>query len=181
MIRAPIPIRPRSGFSLVEVIVANGLMVLLVMILAQTWSGLVRPTIDLGIRTSLFQEANLATDALARDLAGSLANPEGRLGAKTSYPFIARLQPGNAQLWLCFDGGDPPNGVADWGTPDTVIVYTLQDTCLVRTDQNAGTTVTVARYLTGFQVQDIGGGVQIQLTFTYRSRTQTYTLVARDP
>ncbi len=52
---------------------------------------------------------------------------------------------------------------------------------LVRWDQNAGTTFTVARHVSGFAVQDLGGRVQIQLTFTYRGLTRTYTLVARDP
>jgi type II secretory pathway component PulJ len=180
MIRALQPIH-RPGFSLVEFVVASGLLVLLSALLAQTWSGLVRPTTDLAIRGRLCQEARLATAALARDLGGSLANPEGRSGPRTLYPFVGRLQPGNSQLWLCFDGGSPPNGLADWGAPDTVIIYALQGDQLVRTDQTAGTTVTVARYLSGFSVQDPGSGIRIQLTFTYRNLTHTWTLVARDP
>jgi hypothetical protein len=97
------------------------------------------------------------------------------------YPRVGRLQPGNAQLWLCFDGGNPPNGVADWGPPDTVIVYAVQGDSLIRQDQNSNTTFVVARYVTQFSVRDLGDRVLIQLTFAYRSVTRTYTLVARDP
>jgi hypothetical protein len=166
---------------LVEAVVAGGLFALLAVLLAKTWYGLMRPAAELAARARLAQEAGLATASLGRDLGGSLANPVGRTGPKTLYPYVGRLLPGNSQLWLCFDGGPSPNGVADWGPPDAVIIYAVQGDQLVRTDQNAGTTFTVARLVSGFAVQDLGGRVQIQMTFTYRGLTRTYTLVARDP
>jgi type II secretory pathway component PulJ len=175
------PARARTGFTLAEAVVVSGLLACLAVLLARSWYGLVRPTADLAARARLAQEADLAAAALARDLGGSLANPEGRTGPRTLYPLVGRLQPGGSQLWLCFDGGSPPNGAADWGPPDTVIVYELQGDRLVRWDQNAGTTFTAARHVSGFTVRDLGGRVQIQLTFTYRGLTRTYTLVARDP
>src|SRR5438067_1080268 len=111
--------RKRRAFTLVEMSVVSVLLVLLGLLLSQTWAGLGRPTVDLIARSRLAREARLATDALARDLGGCLANPEARLGTSSQYRFVGRSQPNN-QLWLCFDGGSTPNGTADWAAPDTV-------------------------------------------------------------
>lgn len=174
--------RIRNGFTLLEVMVASIVMSLLVMLMAQAWSGLGRPTVDMAIRGRLAQEAGLAAAALAGDLGGYLSNPEGRLGTTASLPLVGRLQPTGSQLWLCFDGGPAPNGAPDWGPPDTVIVYDVQGGRLVRTDQTAGTAVTVAQCASGLHVQDLGGGqVQVGLTLSFRGVTQTYTWIARDP
>ena len=171
----------RDGFTLLEVTIVSALMAFLVVLLSATWSGLCRPTADIAARCRVAQEANLAAASLVRDLAGSLANPEGRIGGKQLYAFVGRIQPSNAQLWLCFDGGSPPNGVADWGPPDTVIVYSVENNQLIRWDQKADTIHTVARAVESMAVQDLGDRVQIQITFSYRDITQTYTLIARDP
>ena len=93
---------------------------------------------------------------------------------------VGRMQPGDTQLWLCFDG-DPPNGEADWADPDVVITYGLEGASLVRQNQSSGATFVVAQYVQAFQLLDLGDRVQIQITFNYRGITQTYTLVARDP
>ena len=171
----------RCGFTLIEMAIVTALSSVLALLLARTWYGLVKPAVALSARSRVNQEARMATASLARDLGGDLANSEGRLGPKTLYPRVGRLQPDNAQLLLCFDGGNPPNGIADWGTPDTIIVYSLQGDELVRSDQTNNTSFIVARYVTQFAVQDLGDRVQIQLTFAYRGLTQTFTLVGRDP
>src|SRR5208282_1706454 len=134
------------------------------------------------VQCRLANEANAAAACLARDLCGCLADNQGRLGTKTAYQFVGRMQPGNAQLWLCFDSGTNPNGTADWGPPDTVISYQLVGNAFVRWNQTAGTTFTVAQNVTSFSVQDLGGGqVQITLTFQYLNLTQSYTWIAVDP
>ncbi len=171
----------RRGFTLLEVTVVSFLLAFLTLLLSATWSGLVRPTADLVHRTRLAQEANLAAASLVRDLAGSLPNPEGRIGTKTQFRFVGRMQPSNNQLWLCFDGSATPNGIADWGSPDTVIIYEVQDNRLVRWDQSSSTSYTVANYVQQLDVQDMGDRVQLKITFQYRGITQTYTLIARDP
>jgi len=171
----------RPAFTLMEVTIVGALMAFLATLLSLTASGLCRPTADIAARCRVAQEANLAAASLVRDLAGSLANPEGRLGGKALYRFVGRIQPSNTQLWLCFDGGIAPNGIADWGSPDTVIVYELQANQLIRWDQNANTTHTVARNVESLVLQDLGDRVQIQLTFNYRNITQTYTFIARNP
>ena len=102
-------------------------------------------------------------------------------GGASSAKFVGRMEPDNTALWLCFDSESSPNGVADWAPPDAVIVYQLVEDRLVRSDQLAGTTVTVARYLSNFQVADQGTGVGIQLTFSYRNFQPTYNLIGVDP
>jgi hypothetical protein len=171
----------REAFTLVECVIVSGLLVFVAMLLSATWSGLGRPIADNITRGRLTQEANLAAASLARDLEGSLSNPEGRLGTKQQARFVGRMQPNHSQLWLCFDGGDTPNGVADWGPPDTVIVYEVDSNKLIRWDQKLNTNFVVAQNVDNMQVQDLGDSVQIMLTFKYRDLIQTYTLIARDP
>jgi type II secretory pathway component PulJ len=171
-----------GGFTLLETLLVAGLMSLLVLLISAGWAGFGGPTVDALVRCKVAQEARLAVAALSADLGGYPATGQGRPGTVAQSAFVGRQQPGGSQLWLCFDGGTNPNGLADWGPPDTVIVYQVQNGCLVRQDQAAGTSFTVARYVTGFTAQDLGGGqVQLQLTFTYRAITRTYTWIARDP
>jgi type II secretory pathway component PulJ len=174
--------RRTAGFTMLEIMVASLVMTLLVVLLSQVWVGMIRPTTDMICCSQLDQEAKLAAAALAADLGGSLANPEGRLGTQPQYKYVGRLEPANSQLWLCFDGGSSPNGVADWGPPDSVIVYEVQDGSLVRFDQTAGTSVPIARHVDSFATQDLGDGrVQLQLVLSYRNVTRTYTFIGRDP
>jgi len=172
----------RRGFTLLETMLVSGLMVFLVLLASGAWWAFGRPTADAVARCRVAQEARLAVTALAGDLGGCLPGPAGRLGGKAQLQWVGRMQPSSSQLWLCFDGGSSPNGLADWGPPDTVIVYELQGDKLVRWDQGAGTGFTVAEHVQALALQDLGGGMlQIQLTFAYRNVTRTYTLIARDP
>jgi prepilin-type N-terminal cleavage/methylation domain-containing protein len=169
------------GFTFVEVSIVSILMAMLAMLLAETWSGLGRPLVEMAARSRLAQEANLAMTSLSRDLGGSLSNGEGRLGRKSLYACVGRLQPGGSQLWLCFDGGAAPNGMADWTAPDTVIAYDLEGSALVRRDQTAGTSFVVAQNVSSLIVEDLGGACQITLTFVYRNISQSYQMIAQDP
>lgn len=171
-----------SGITLLETMVASVLMGLLVLLVAQGWAGFGRPTADLVVRSRLVQEAHLAITALAGDLGGCLSDSPGRLGVQLLGRFVGRLEPGNSQLWLCFDGGLTLNGLADWGPPDTVIVYEVQNHHLIRWDQATGIRFTVASNVDRLECTDLGGGrLQIQITLSYRDLSQTYTLIARDP
>jgi hypothetical protein len=165
----------------VEGVVASGLLVLLAVLLANAWQSMARAASDAAARGRVTQEANLALAALANDLGGSLSDPQGRVGSLASAAFVGRLQPGGAQLWLCFDGGTSPNGIADWGSPDTVIIYEVQSSQLVRINQATGASVVVAQGVSDFVVQDMGDRVQIQISITYRNLRRTFSLIARDP
>jgi type II secretory pathway pseudopilin PulG len=173
--------RLRTAFTLVEVLVAGSLMALLSMLLASVWSGFGRPMVEAAARAQIAQDANLAAASLARDFGGSLANAEGRLGGIAVGKLVGRMQPDGAVLRLCFDGGPAPDGVAEWGDPDTVITYQIQDGNLVRWDEQSGTVFTVARNVQEWHLDDQGTGVEIRLTFSYRNMTRTYTLVGLDP
>ena len=41
--------------------------------------------------------------------------------------------------------------------------------------------IAIARNLSGLALSDLGGRVQIQLTFAYRNLTRTYTLIGIGP
>ena len=171
----------RAGFTLLEATVVSGLMAMLAAILSSAWAGFGRPTTDVIARARVAREMNLAVDCLARDLGGSIANCEGRLGAKKQGALVGWLLPGSGELWLCFDGGTEPNGLADWTSPDKVIVYMLEGNRLVRWDQNANTTFTAARDLDAMELSLLGDELQVRLTFKYRGIERTCTLIARMP
>ncbi len=172
----------RRAFTLLEVTVVSGLTVFLAVLLSSAWSAIGRPASDLAGRGQIVQEMELAVTTLSRDLGGSSVNPSARLGDKSVGRWVGWTQPGNNQLWLCFDGGTEPNGQADWTDPDSVIVYHLDGDTLLRWDHNAGTTFAVARDLTDLAVTAEGtDAVRIVLSFESRGITRTCTLIARSP
>jgi hypothetical protein len=156
-------------------------MVLLSVILGATWGAFGRPLIDADTRCRLILEARMAATALAHDVGGNV----NATGTRASGRFVGRICTASNQLRLCFDGGSSPNGVADWGPPDSVITYSINPdgptSALVRLDETTGATFTVARYVTSMNLVELGSGVEIQLTLSYRTLTQSYTLVTIDP
>ena len=87
---------------------------------------------------------------------------------------------GTSELRLCYDGGANPNGIADWASPDTVVVYTLDGDDLIREDEKLNTTVTVARHVEQLIVRPQGTDLEVGLTFNYRGVHRTYTFIAKD-
>jgi type II secretory pathway component PulJ len=165
-----------------EVMVVSGVMAILVLIISSVWAGVGRPIAEMIARCRLIEEIDLATDSLARDLGGSLANSEGRLGGKQQSRFVGWMQSGQSQLLLCFDGGPEPNGHADWLPPDTVIAYLVDENHrLVRWDQNANTEFTVAENVDSLEVETVEDTLQIRLAFSYRNLTRNCTFIARTP
>ena len=77
--------------------------------------------------------------------------------------------------------GSVDDGVADWGLPDTVIVYEVQGSQLIRSNQQTGVALTVADKVSQMQLTEQIDGVRIDLTLQYRDLTRTYTIVAKDP
>ena len=175
----PSPLAPHpSGFTLTEVMLVGGLMSLLVLLISGAWRGLGRSSVDAFVRCRVTQEANLAVESLTRDLGGSLASQitgERQLGR-----VVGRLAVDGSALWLCFDG-QPADGVADWGPPDTVITYEVQGSQLIRCDQQTGVALAVADKVSQMQLTEQVDGVRIDLTLQYRDLTRTYTIIAKDP
>lgn len=170
----------RRGFSLIETLIVSTFMGFLAVLISTTWSAFIRPTVEVAQRSRIAQEANLAVASLSRDLAGSLAdNPAGSI---STFRLVGRMQPDNSRLRLCFDGGTAPNGTADWSDPDTIISYYVDSNQLIRWNENAGTLFNVAKDIDNLYVEDLGDGtVHIRMTFQFRSISQTYNLIARDP
>jgi prepilin-type N-terminal cleavage/methylation domain-containing protein len=169
----------KKGFTLMEVMIAGGLMSLLAAMLSFTWTGFGRPAADAVTRSRLAQEMRLAVSCLARDFGGGLANPEGRTGSKIQGRLIGQMITAPSQFWLCFDGGSDPNDVPDWGYPDTVIVYLLDGDRLVRWDQNANSTFVAARDLSAMNIADLGDRWRIQLVFRHRGVERSCSLTMR--
>lgn len=175
--------RHRSGFTLVEMVVAGFLMAFLATLLAAIWRGISLPALDAASRCRVAQEANLAVAALTKDLGGCLSDSSGRLGQQGDTVWVGRMEPSSTWLRLCFHGGPDVNYTPQWTAPDTIISYLYQDNTLVRWDENAGTTVPIATGLTAFSVVplELGNGVTISMTFTDRDVSLTYTFIALDP
>ena len=171
--------KPWAGFTLVELMLVAGLMSFLVLLISGAWTGFGRSMTDSIVRCQVAQEANLALASLAMDFHGNL--PEDVTGALSEGEMVGRLVVGGSQLSLCFDGGSPANGSADWSSPDTVISYDVQSNQLVRTNQQTGTATIVARHVNDLMITDQADGVAIDLTFEYRDLTRTYTIVTQDP
>ena len=178
---------PRRGISLLELTVTSGLTMFLGMLLSTTWVLLNRPTADLIAWGQLFQEMDLATASIARDLGGGLsdyANAAGQLGTKQQGALLAcrRANDYNGDhLQLCFDGQNP-TGQASWNPPvQTIIDYYVAagTNVLTRWNQasNPQTFFAVAKDVAAMQVVDNGGStLQITLTFTYQPPQGTRTL-----
>jgi prepilin-type N-terminal cleavage/methylation domain-containing protein len=190
----------RQGFTLMEVIVVSGLMAFLAMLLASASAGIGRPAADVIRRSQSLQEMNLAISSLARDLGGSLADPEGRIGGKSLGQLSECLclsdsqYPPNSILRLSFNNGTNPETVIQYYVqPDASTSTALGQNAywLIRADTNGNTTVTAARNLNAFQVTRLTGStIQISLSFLYRMHqpqgqsqylTRTCSMVAKTP
>lgn len=171
----------RRGFSIIEVSVTSFLLVLLSMLISSAWHSLGRPLLDTTYRCRVAQEASLAQACLARDFGGSLVDGDAKLGKKSTNRLVGRTQPAGNELWLCYDGGATPNGVADWLSPDTVVSYRVVDNTLIRYNALSGNEFIVAKYVDSLTATDHADEVEIRLTFAYHGISQSYLLVAKDP
>ena len=168
----------RRGFTLMEAMLVGGLMSLLVLLISGAWRGLGRSSADAVARCRVAQEANLAAESLAHDFCGNL--PDQVAGQKELGRLVGRLVVGGTELRLCFDG-NPVNDAADWAVPDTVITYHVEQNRLIRSNQQTGTALVVADNVNQMLLTEQADGVTVDLTFTYRNMTRTFTIVAKDP
>ncbi len=168
----------RLGFTLVEMMVSSLLMSILAMFVASAWQGFGRSMLDGVVRGRISQESALALESLNRDLSGSLA---GNFTGEVHHgSYVGRLVVGGSELRLCFDGA-PFNGSADWASPDTVIVYEVQNGQLLRSNLLTGSQFVVADLVSDLQVSNLMDGVRIEITFSLRDSSKTFYIVSRDP
>jgi prepilin-type N-terminal cleavage/methylation domain-containing protein len=131
--------RGQSGFTLLELLVVSILMVGVTAIAADMWRYLSVGLTDLSARSRVAGEMRLAVESLRQDLG----------------PAVGAIPLGDGSvLLICRDGGDAPDGVADWinPLPDPKIRYYLDSGKLMREDQSTSTVFTVAEGVTEFSV-----------------------------
>ncbi len=158
--------RRRRGFTIIEMTLAGFLMVVVGVLLSNAWVAFGRPAVSAVARARLAQEANLAAEAISRDI-GRLAIPAG----PQSDSRYQNVQPAGSTLTLSIDEGN--------GTIRT-ISYAIDANDpgkLFRTD--SGPKRVVANLVTDFQSRhvelEIGPnatsvpGVQIELTLSHRT------------
>ncbi|HWA98135.1 MAG TPA: hypothetical protein VG713_06565 [Pirellulales bacterium] len=158
---------------------ATTLIVMLAVLLSNAWLWLGRPMVQTVHRCRIAQEADIALAYLTSDLGGCPA--ESYAGYKLAGQFVGWTAPGNGEFLLCFDSTDNPNGLADWGAPDQVIMYQLVGNALVRWNQTNGNETVVAQNVESLIAETSGDTLELILTFACQGITQTYTLVAQRP
>jgi hypothetical protein len=173
--------RRRAGMTVTEMVVSSALGVLLMMLMATTWATFGRPALEVESRARIEQEGILATQSLACDFGGYLADTPGRtgtmsVGAQNPYQFTGWNVSNSGVLLLNFYGATLSDVIA--------ISYQLEGNVLVRTNSSTGVSTTVARYVTGFSAAVDPNNlnhVVITLTIAYRNFTTTFTLVGVSP
>ena len=170
------PARFRHGFSLIETMVASVLAAFLGILLALSCASFGRSAVEVESRARITQEGILAAQSLACDLGGFLADPPGRTGTLTQYPFQSWDVSQGTVLILYFQGSTPSDVIA--------VTYQLNGDQLIRTNSSSGITTTIARDVTAFTVgadPDNPSQALIQFTVAYRYFTSTYTLIGINP
>lgn len=184
------PRKRRTGFTLMELIVASFLISLLSMLSIMAWKTFGVPAVRVEQRTRIALSANLAAESLARDLSGCLLLKEARsetdlnqierpyrfdsrLAADTDHPYPLRLH---------FKSGDDP-------PKEKTVSYWVDSSSstgmLMRRDEQSGDPpVVVAAHVTALQVPPILEGetsFTIGFTVSYRDFEGTYAMTVKNP
>ena len=144
--------RPEGGFTLLEMLVASMLTILLALIVGRSWVHLSGGLGDCSARASAAQELRLALSSLSRDL-----------GSTLTFTLFD-----DDRVLLCVDGGDQPDGLAQWGEPDVVVEYVLRDGQLVRRLVQDGREFIVADGVESLTLRSLANGKTLELTIRTR-------------
>ena len=159
--------------------IATAITAFLFLMMSGMWRGLTASINDSLIDARIAQEAHFVLEAMRRDLGGFLPGKEKE--ERDENKLVGRLATAANQLMLCYDD-DKADGVAEWGKPDTVIVYEVQDEQLLRIEQtNKGKFIVVANNITDFTPTQLVNGVQVAFTVTFQGISKTYTLISQEP
>ena len=144
--------RRETGFTLLEMLVAAMLTVMLALIVGRSWGNISNALGDCTARTRAAQELRLTLSSLSRDLGSTLA--------------FTPLDDG--RVLLCLDGGDLPDGLAQWSEPDEVVEYVLRNGQLIRRLVHDGQEFLVAKGVDAFAVRSLANGRTLELTIRVR-------------
>lgn len=184
------PRKRRTGFTLMELIVASFLISLLSMLSIMAWKTFGVPAVRVEQRTRIALSANLAAESLARDLSGCLLREEARSETDLNqierpYRFDSRLAADTAHpypLRLHFKSGDDPpkeKTVSYW-----VDSSSSTDMLMRRDEQSGAPPVVVTAHVTALQVPLILEGetsFTIEFTVSYRDFEGTYAMTVKNP
>jgi len=129
---------------------------------ADVWRWYTRSISTMQIEASLDRELKMAAQAIAADYGPALS-------VRTSGTDVE------------FDFDTDGDSAAQWGSPDTVVEYSLTAGTLIRYDLAAGTQVPMASNITAITAEVVGGQLNVHLTASYRTTSQDLTLQLRDP
>jgi type II secretory pathway pseudopilin PulG len=162
MSKTPLTLRQRfgTGFTILELLVVSILMAMVVMITTQFWTWFSPSITDIIARGHTLREARMAMQNLADDFGAA----------------VGAAPVGSDRLVLCKDGGDFPNGAADWAAPDVLVDYFIADNSLYRSDLSAGVEFVVADSVSDFTVEQISPTL-VRITLQWVCRDSERQLV----
>ncbi|MGB7344014.1 MAG: prepilin-type N-terminal cleavage/methylation domain-containing protein [Pirellulaceae bacterium] len=168
--------KKRCGFSLLEITIASIISAILVLMASGVAVDVSRHMAANIVETQVAAEARLAIESFRRDFGGN--SPDAQQGDRAEWRLVGRMIPNSRELRLCFDASQ--NATADWIAPDHVVIYTLSNGQLLRTDQVTGNTYTVARLVDDVDFTISAGEITIVIDFTAGDFSETYTFVTSD-
>jgi prepilin-type N-terminal cleavage/methylation domain-containing protein len=133
----------QAGFTLIELLVVSMLMVGTVTMMAQFWRTLSLSMNDLTARSKTAEEMRFVVENISKDFG----------------PAVGAIIFDDDRILICQDGGEPPNGLADWDDPDIIVEYFLFEDQLHRLDQSTGIETIAGDGISMFLVEDIPGSL----------------------
>ncbi len=179
----------RRAYVLIELVVASFLTVQMGMVLILTWKAFGVSALQVEERARLTVNANLAAESFTRDWGGyqirsqALPAPNSSTQVDCLYKFSSCLAPDpitnhNYPLRLQFNSVNPPSS-----TITISYNYDPVASTLIRYDETANTSTTVASHVTALEVTPTNPPPSFIISFTvsYRDFTGTYQLNMQYP
>ncbi len=179
----------RRAYVLIELVVASFLTVQMGMVLVLTWKAFGVSALQVEERARLTVNANLAAESFTRDWGGyqirseALPSPNSSTQVDCLYKFLPPRLASDVNhpypLRLVFQEVGPPSS-----TITISYNYDSATSRLIRYDETAGTSTTVASHVTSLEVSPpLLNERSFVITFTvsYRDFTGTYTLNMQYP
>ena len=170
------PRNDRKGMSLLEVTIGSIMVATITVVAAGVAVDMTRSMAGNICETRIATEARLAIESFRRDLSGN--DPDSREGERDQWRLVGRMIPTHDELRLCFDSGT--NRSADWTSPDRVVIYSLDEGQLLRTDVENSRSNVIAHHVDEVNFEVIGSEIRIELTFELCDVVETYVFNTPD-
>jgi len=155
-----------NGFTLIELLVVSILMVGTVTMIAQFWRTLSLSMNDLTARSKTAEEMRFVVENISKDFGSAVG--------VTVF--------GDDQILICQDGGEFPNGIADWDEPDVMVEYFLLDSQLHRLDRSTGVETIAGDGISLFLAEEIPGSlVRMTIEIEHVETTRQITFMWSKP